>query len=55
MTKKTLVICESPSKIKALQKYVGDDYIVTSSMGHITEIPKTKNLCMASPNPPHNF
>ena len=40
MTKKTLVICESPSKIKALQKYVGDDYIVTSSMGHITEIPK---------------
>ena len=40
MSKKTLVICESPSKIKFLQKYIGDDYIVTSSMGHVTEIPK---------------
>jgi len=40
MSKKTLVICESPSKIKSLQKYIGDDYIVTSSMGHVTEIPK---------------
>ena len=40
MSKKTLVICESPSKIKPLQKYIGDAYIVTSSCGHVTEIPK---------------
>jgi len=37
---KTLVICESPSKIKSLQKYLGESYIVSSSMGHVTEIPK---------------
>ena len=40
MSKKTLVIVESPSKVKSVQKYVGDDYIVTSSCGHVTEIPK---------------
>jgi DNA topoisomerase-1 len=43
---KILVIVESPSKITKIQSYLGDKYIVAASMGHITEIPKTKNLCI---------
>ena len=31
---KTLVVVESPSKVKKIQSYLGDNYIVTSSMGH---------------------
>ena len=40
MSKKILLVVESPSKVKSVQKYVGNDYIVTSSCGHVTEIPK---------------
>ncbi|MGI9585423.1 MAG: type I DNA topoisomerase, partial [Acidimicrobiia bacterium] len=38
MTKK-LVIVESPAKAKTINKYLGDDYIVDSSIGHIRDIP----------------
>ena len=31
---KTLVVVESPSKVKKIQSYLGTDYLVTSSMGH---------------------
>jgi DNA topoisomerase-1 len=31
---KTLVIVESPSKVKKIQSYLGDNYLVSSSMGH---------------------
>jgi len=31
---KILVVVESPSKVKKIQSYLGDNYIVTSSMGH---------------------
>jgi len=41
---KTLVIVESPAKVKKIQGYLGSDYIVTSSLGHVTEIPKGKKL-----------
>lgn len=37
---KDLVIVESPSKAKTIQKYLGADYDVTSSMGHIRDLPK---------------
>ena len=36
---KNLVIVESPSKAKTIQKYLGSDFIVTSSMGHIRDLP----------------
>ena len=39
---KTLVIVESPSKSKTINKYLGDDYIITSSMGHIIDLPKSR-------------
>lgn len=35
---KKLVIVESPSKSKTIQKYIGDDYTVVSSKGHIRDL-----------------
>ncbi|MBN2403878.1 MAG: type I DNA topoisomerase [Spirochaetes bacterium] len=39
---KTLVIVESPSKSKTINKYLGEKYIITSSMGHIIDLPKSR-------------
>ncbi|MBU4494775.1 MAG: type I DNA topoisomerase [Acidobacteria bacterium] len=39
---KTLVIVESPAKAKTINRYLGKDYIVKASMGHIRDLPKTK-------------
>ncbi len=38
---KTLVIVESPSKAKTIGKYLGKDYIVKSSVGHVRDLPKS--------------
>jgi len=38
MTKK-LVIVESPAKARTINRYLGDDFIVESSIGHIRDIP----------------
>ena len=40
---KTLVIVESPSKAKTINKYLGNNYSVVASVGHIKDLPK-KNL-----------
>lgn len=39
---KKLVICESPGKIKKIQSFLGKDYIVKASVGHIRELKKGK-------------
>lgn len=36
-----LVIVESPSKAKTIEKYLGSEYVVRSSVGHIRDLPKT--------------
>ena len=36
---KNLVIVESPSKAKTISKYLGSDYEVKASMGHIIDLP----------------
>ena len=38
---KSLVIVESPSKIKTLKKFLGKDYIIEASVGHIRDLSKT--------------
>ncbi|MCU0420436.1 MAG: type I DNA topoisomerase [Cyclobacteriaceae bacterium] len=40
---KNLVIVESPAKAKTIESYLGKDYKVTSSMGHIRDLPKGKD------------
>ncbi len=39
---KDLVIVESPAKAKTIEKYLGGDYKVTASMGHLRDLPKSK-------------
>jgi DNA topoisomerase-1 len=37
---KNLVIVESPAKAKTIEKYLGKDFVVRSSFGHIRDLPK---------------
>jgi len=38
---KTLVVVESPAKAKTIEKYLGGDYAVRASYGHIRDLPKS--------------
>ena len=37
---KGLVVVESPAKVKTLQKFLGEDYIIKASVGHIKDLPE---------------
>ncbi|MGB3726759.1 MAG: type I DNA topoisomerase [Glaciecola sp.] len=45
---KSLVIVESPAKAKTINKYLGNDFVVKSSVGHIRDLP-TKSLGLIEP------
>lgn len=42
MAKKKLLIVESPAKAGTIKKYLGKDYTVLASMGHIIDLPKSQ-------------
>jgi len=42
MSTKNLLIVESPSKIKTLKKFLGDDFFIEASVGHIRDLPDKK-------------
>ena len=44
-----LVIVESPAKAKTINKYLGKDYIVKSSVGHIRDLPTSGNTETSDP------
>jgi DNA topoisomerase-1 len=48
---KTLVVVESPAKAKTIEKYLGGDYTVRASYGHIRDLPKSK----LGVDPDHDF
>ncbi len=41
-SKRSLVVVESPTKVKTIRKYLDSKYVVKASMGHIRDLPKSK-------------
>ena len=39
---KTLVVVESPAKAKTIGRYLGKDFRITASVGHIRDLPEKK-------------
>ncbi len=39
---KSLLVVESPTKMRTLSKFVGDDFIIRATNGHIKDLPKSK-------------
>jgi len=48
---KTLVVVESPAKAKTIEKYLGADYLVRASYGHVRDLPKSR----LGVDPEHDF
>ena len=38
---KNLVIVESPTKARTISRFLGDDFVIKFSMGHIMDLPKS--------------
>ena len=44
-----LLIVESPSKAKTIGKYLGDEYVVRASVGHVRDLPKSNKQAIDIP------
>jgi DNA topoisomerase-1 len=52
---KQLVIVESPAKAKTLNKYLGPDYVVMASVGHVRDLPNKNPKGVKDPVPGVNL
>ncbi|AGO16294.1 DNA topoisomerase I subunit omega [Glaesserella parasuis ZJ0906] len=52
---KSLVIVESPAKAKTINKYLGSDFVVKSSVGHIRDLPTSGAEKEEKPKRPKRF
>jgi len=52
---KSLVIVESPAKAKTINKYLGDDYVVLASVGHVRDLPSKNPKGVKDPVPGVNL
>ncbi len=52
---KSLVIVESPAKAKTINKYLGNDYVVLASVGHVRDLPSKNPKGVKDPVPGVNL
>ena len=45
-----LLIVESPTKAKAIEKYLGGEYTVRASVGHVRDLPKSNKKAIEIEN-----
>ncbi len=48
---KHLVVVESPAKARTINKYLGTDYVVMASVGHVRDLPKRNPKGVDAPVP----